>query len=92
MYNGGSLDIIASGADTPDGSQYSVSKNPSTGLYYRLQIQNVGVSDVKKYKCQGNVNEHIQVFFLRLILIGRCYCILNIFKQVVKQEFYACRL
>ena len=40
---------VASGADAVDGSKYSVSKNPSTGLYYRLHILNVGVSDLTNY-------------------------------------------
>jgi hypothetical protein len=31
--------IIADKGDTINGSKYSVSKNPSTGLYYRLQYQ-----------------------------------------------------
>ena len=48
MYNGGNVDIIASGGAVTDSSKYSVSTNPS-GQYYILHILNVGVSDVKKY-------------------------------------------
>ena len=71
MYNGGSVDIIASGVDTIDNSKYSTSKNP-TGLYYRLHILNVGESDVKKHKCEGVVNGMILSFYLQLTLLGRC--------------------
>ena len=74
------MDIIASGGDVTDGSEYSTYENPSTGLYYRLHILNVGVSDVKKYRCSGPVNGEIKTFFLQLILIGRCHYILVIFK------------
>ena len=80
MNNGGSVDIIASGADVTDGSKYSTSKNSSTGLYYRLHILNVGVSDVKKYRCQGSNNGMILNFYLQLILLGRCNHTLGIFK------------
>jgi len=59
---------VASGADTLDGSKYSVSKNPSTGLYYRLHILNVGVSDIKKYRCNGRILQH---FYLKLDVLGR---------------------
>jgi hypothetical protein len=76
--NIGSWVIIADGGDSLDESKYSTYKNPSTGLYYRLHILNVGVSDIKKYRCEGNVNNMIQTFVLQLILIGRCYCILVI--------------
>ena len=51
VYNGDNVNIIASGSDVIDDSKYSVSKNPSTGLYYRLRILNVVVSDAKKYRC-----------------------------------------
>ena len=70
MYYGSSVDIIASGADVIDNSKYLTSKNPSTGLYYRLHILNVGVSDVKQYRCQA-YNEMIQIFYLQLILLCR---------------------
>jgi hypothetical protein len=33
VYTDGSVITIAYGADTVTGSKYSVSKNPSTGLY-----------------------------------------------------------
>jgi hypothetical protein len=72
VYNGGIVDIIADRSDVTDSSKYSTSKNPSTGLYYRLQILNVGVSDVKKYRCQGFNNGMILNFYLQLILLGRC--------------------
>ena len=68
MYNDGSVNTLASGADTVDGSKYSVSKNPSTGLYYRLHIKNVGVSDLKKYRCNARIFQH---FYLQLDVIGR---------------------
>ena len=68
MYNGGSVITVASGTDTLDGSKYSVSKNPSTGMYYRLHILNVGVSDIKKYRCNGKFLQH---FYLKLDVLGR---------------------
>ena len=72
VYNAGSVDIIAAGGDVIDNSKYSTSKNPSTGLYYRIHILNVGVSDVKKYRCRGSNNGMIINFYLQLILLGRC--------------------
>jgi hypothetical protein len=63
---------IAFGGDVIDRSKNSVSKNPSTGQYYRLHILNVGMSDIKKYKCEGFVNAVIQQFYLELDLLGRC--------------------
>ena len=72
VYNGGNVIIIASRADTINGSKYSTSKNPSTGLYYRLHILNVGMSDLKKYRCEAPVNGMILNFYLQLILSGRC--------------------
>ena len=63
---------IASGGDVIDGSKNSVSKNPWTGLYYRLHILNVGESDIKKYRYEGFVNAVIQQFYLELDLLGRC--------------------
>ena len=89
VYHGGKLSNVAAGADTVDGSKYSVSKNPSTGLYYRLHIQNVGESDLKKYKCQGNVNGGIQSFYLQLIFIGRCTYIFVIFKCKTERVFWS---
>ena len=71
MNKGDNVNIIASGSSVIDGSKYSISKNPSTGLYYRLHILNVGVSDLKKYTCQAVVNGVIQHFYLQLILIGQ---------------------
>jgi hypothetical protein len=53
VYNGVSWNVIADAGDTINVSKYSTSKNPSTGLYYRLHILNVGLSDIKKYRCQG---------------------------------------
>jgi hypothetical protein len=70
VYNGGLWDIVASSGDVIDSSKYSVSKNPLTGLYYRLHILNVVVSDL--YKCEAVVNEVIQDFYLQLIFIGMC--------------------
>ena len=74
------MDIIASADVTIDDDKYSTSKNPSTGLYYRLHILNAGVSDVKKYRCQGLVNGVSRAFYLKLDLLGRCNYILVIFK------------
>ena len=72
MYNGVEWDIVASRASLINDSKYNVSKNPSTGLYYRLHILKVGVSDAKKYKCEEIVVNSKQEFYLQLILIGRC--------------------
>ena len=55
--------IVAIDGDAIDKSKYSVSKNPSTGLYHRLHILNVGVSDLKKYRCERSVNGMIQIFY-----------------------------
>jgi len=63
------VNVIASGNDITDKSKYNVSTNPSTGLYYRLHILNVGLSDVKQYRCQALVNGMIQYFYLQLIFI-----------------------
>jgi hypothetical protein len=81
--------IIASAADTIDSSKYSTSTYLSTGLYYRLHILNVEVSDVKKYRCDGIINGVRQIFYLQLDLIGRCNYILVIFNEV-KQRFDCC--
>ena len=89
VYNGGSTVPLASDDDVIDNSKYSVSKNPSTGLYYRLHMRNVGVSDLKKYRCEGNVNGVIKNFFLQLILVGMYNYALFIFK--VGDNFYSCK-
>jgi hypothetical protein len=81
VYNGGLWDIVASSGDVIDSSKYSVSKNPLTGLYYRLHILNVVVSDLKKYKCDAVVNGVFQDFYLQLIFIGMCNYVLVIFKM-----------
>ena len=73
MFNGGTLNTVAIRADTSDDSKYSTSKNPLTGLYYRLHILNVGVSDVKKYRCYAIVDGVNKRFYLKLDLVGRCY-------------------
>lgn len=88
VYNGGKWNILASKGDVIDDSKYSVSKNPSTGLYYRLHILNVGVSDVNMHRCVGNVNRRIELFYLMLYFLGRCDYILGIFK--VGQIIYSC--
>ena len=72
MYNGVLWKSVALGGDVLDDSKYSVSKNPSTGLYYRLHILKVGVSDIKLYRCSGNVHGVIQQFYIELGLLGRC--------------------
>jgi hypothetical protein len=68
VYNGGSVDTVANEAITIDDSKYSVSKNTSSGKYYRLNIKNVEASDAKKYSCSGV----IKTFYLQLDLLGRC--------------------
>ena len=83
MYIGGSLDRVAASGSVIDSSKYSVSKNPSTELYYRLHILNVGVSDLKKYKCETNVNGMIQHFYIKLDFLGRCNYTLVIFKMLL---------
>ena len=84
---GGEWYLIANGGDIVDEPKHSVSKNPTTNLYYRLLIKNVGLSDLKKYRCQGkNVNGVFQAFYLKLDFWGRCNYILVIFK--VENRFY----
>ena len=70
VYIGGEWKSIASSNDIIEKSKYNVSTNPSTGLYYRLHILNVGVSDLKKYRCRGLVNTLNQQFYLELDLLG----------------------
>jgi len=72
VYDGGSVTTVAIDGDAIDDSKYSVSKNPSTGLYYRLRILNVGVSDLKKYRCQRLVNGFNQYFYIQLYILGGC--------------------
>jgi hypothetical protein len=57
MYTIAGLDRVASASLTINNSKYSVSRNPSTELYYRLHILNVGISDVKKHRCDEIVKE-----------------------------------
>ena len=84
MYNDdGSTDPVAGGDTTIDSSKYSVSKNTLTELYYRLHILNVGMSNLKKYRCQTNVNGIIKNFYLKLDLLGRCNYTLVIFKMLL---------
>ena len=66
------MDRVTSGSAVIDSSKYSVSKNPSTGLYYRLHILNVGMSDIKKHRCENTDNGAILSLYLQLILFGRC--------------------
>ena len=70
VYNGGNVDRVAIGSSAVS-PRYTTSKNPSTGLYYRLHILNVRMSDVEKYRCNGLVNGVIQLFYLQLNLLGR---------------------
>jgi hypothetical protein len=60
------VNVIASANDINDKAKYSVAKNP-TGLYYRLHILNVGVSDVKKYRCNAVFNKVTKNFYLKSI-------------------------
>ena len=69
VYNGGQWKSIASGNDINDKSKYKVSTNPTTGLYYRLHILNVGMSDVKQYRCQATINGEKREFYLKLDLL-----------------------
>ena len=78
MYNGGSWVRVASASLTIIDSKYSTSRNPSTGLFYRLHILNVAVSDLKKYRCSG-LEVVTKYFYLELILLGRYNYILTIF-------------
>jgi hypothetical protein len=81
--------LIVNGGDIIDESKHSISKNPTTNLYYRLLIKNVGLSDLKKYSCQGrNFNGVFQTFYLQLDFLGRCNYILVIFK--VENRFVIC--
>ena len=86
VYNGVIWNIIASGSDVTDSSKYSISSNPLTGLYYRLHILNVGVSDLKKYRCEAGVNGVIQNFCAKLDLLSRCIYASVIF--IVRNIFY----
>ena len=79
MYYGGEWHRVASAAITSDMNKYSVSKNPSTGHYYRLHILNVKGSDAKKYRCSGLVSGQNKKFFLQLDLLSRYNYIFAIF-------------
>ena len=72
MYNGVISNPVASGNAVSNSSKYNVSKIPSTGLYYRLHILKVGVSDLKVYGCEAVINGVVQYFYLQLDLLGRC--------------------
>ena len=89
MYDGGSVTTIAIDGDAIDDSKYLVSNNTLTGLYYRLHIVNVGVSDLKKYRCQGLVNGVNQYFYIQLDLLGGFWYILIICQ--VRKQIYTCR-
>ena len=86
MFNDDSVNIIASRSDVIDSSKYSVSKNPSTGLYYRLHILNVGISDVKKYRCETAINGVLHYFYTKLDFLSRYIYTLVIF--IVRSIFY----
>jgi hypothetical protein len=81
VYSGDDANLVAI-----DGSKYSVSNNPSTGLNYRLHILNVGVSDLKKYRCSGLDNGVYRAFYLKLDILGRCTDMLVTSK--VENKFY----
>ena len=72
LFDGIGWNIVADRSDTIDNSKYLASTNPSTGLYYRLHILKVEVSDLKKNKCNGIVNGVIRDFYLQLDLLDRC--------------------
>jgi hypothetical protein len=63
VYNAGSWDNVAGDDVNVNDDKYSTSKNPPTGLYYTLHILNVGVSDLKKYKCETSINGDVQNFY-----------------------------
>ena len=86
VYNGDNVNIIANRFDVIDSSKYSVSRNPLTELYYRLHILNVGVSDVKKYRCQESNNGMILNFYTKLDFLSRYIYTLVIF--IVRNIFY----
>jgi hypothetical protein len=86
VYNDGTLENVAFGGDVVDGSKYSTSKNPSTVLYYRLHILNVGVSDLKKYRCRTAINEVLHNFYTKLDFLCRYIYTLVIF--IVRSIFY----
>ena len=87
VYNVGSMHIIANDDVTINDDKYSTSNNPSTGLYYRLHILTVGVSDLKQYRCEGLANGVSGIFYLTLDLLGRCNYMLVIFKVENKVLF-----
>ena len=87
MYDVGSVNIIANDDVTINDDKHSISKNPSTGLHYRLHILNVGVSDLKQYRCEGLVNGVSRIFNLKLDLLGRRNYMLVIFKVENKVLF-----
>lgn len=89
VYNGEWVNI-AYGGDVIDGSKYSTSNNPLTGLYYRLHILNVGGSDLKKYICSGTINGIYQIFYLTLDLLGKNNYALTVL--MVAETLYSCLL
>ena len=86
VFSGDDTNVVANAGLTIDDSKYSVYKDPLTGLYYRLHIKNVGVSDVKRYMCSGLDNGVSRAFYLKLDILGRCTDMLVIFK--VEHTFY----
>ena len=87
MYDVGCVNIIANDDVTINDDKYSTSKNPSTGLYYRLYILTVGVSDLKQYRCEELVNGVSRIFYLKLDFLGRCNYMLVIVKVESKVLF-----
>jgi hypothetical protein len=87
VYDVGSVNIIANDDVTINDDKHSISKNPWTGLHYRLHILNVGVSDLKQYRCEGLVNDVSRIFYLMLDLLGSCNYMLVIFKVENKALF-----
>ena len=87
VFNGDSVNIIASGSDVIDISKYSVSMNPSTGQYYGLHILNVGVSDVKKYRCETAINGVLHYFYTKLEFLSR-YIYTSVIFNIMRNIFY----
>ena len=81
VYSGDDANLVAI-----DGSKYSVSNNPSTGLNYRLHILNVGISDVKKYRCETAINGVLHYFYTKLDFLSRYIYTMVIF--IVRSIFY----
>lgn len=59
---------IADSNDVVNNTKYTVSANPSTGLYYRLHVLNTQPSDEGIYRCEGSI---VKSYFIQLNLYRR---------------------